>query len=182
MIIKSINNWLENIVIKHNFCPFAKKELLRNSIRYYVSEADNTEDALHHLMDELIFLDQHPETETTLLIIPEGFNDFDDFLDLVEIANALLEECHYRGIYQLANFHPDYCFQGSDNNDPANYTNRAPYPVLHLIRERSLERAVANHPDPEGIPERNIAYARELGLERLQSELKLTKQTKSPKL
>lgn len=175
MVKKSIKNWLESIVIGHDFCPFAKKELLRDSIRYCINDSSNTEDTLHHLVDEFIFLDQHPETETTLFILPKGFDDFDDFLDLVEIANALLEEQHYAGIYQLANFHPDYCFHGSDNNDPANYTNRSPYPVLHLIRERSLERAVASHPNPEGIPERNIAYARDLGLGRLQSELKATK-------
>ncbi len=175
MVKKSIKKWLETIVIGHDFCPFAKKELLQDSIRYYINGSSNTEDTLHDLVDEFIFLDQHPEIETTLFILPKGFDDFDDFLDLVEIANALLEEQHYSGIYQLANFHPDYCFHGSDNNDPANYTNRSPYPVLHLIRESSLERAVASHPDPEGIPERNIAYARALGLETLQAELALTK-------
>ena len=178
MIVKQTKNWLEQIVIKHNFCPFAERELLRDSIRYFINEVSNTEDTLHHLVDEFIFLDQHPETETTLFIIPEGFNDFDDFLDLVEIANALLEEQDYRGTYQLANFHPDYCFHGSDENDPANYTNRSPYPTLHLIREKSLERAVASHPDPEGIPERNIAYARELGVNKLQSELQFIRESK----
>jgi hypothetical protein len=172
VVKQSIKNWLEQIVIKHDFCPFAKKELLRDSIRYYVNESSNTEDTLQQLINECVFLDQHTETETTLFIIPEGFNDFDDFLDLVAIANALLEEQHYFGIYQLANFHPNYCFHGSDNDDPANYTNRSPYPVLHLIREGSLERAVANHPDPEGIPERNIHHARKLGLKQLQAELK----------
>ncbi len=175
VIKKSIKNWLENIIIQHDFCPFAKRELLRNSIRYYLNESSNTEDTLHNLMDEFIFLDRHPETETTLFIIPQGFDDFDDFLDLVEIANALLEEQHYSGVYQLANFHPDYCFYGSDNNDPANYTNRSPYPLLHLIRENSLERAIANHPDPKGIPARNISYAKELGLKKLQAELEATK-------
>ncbi|HFC92029.1 MAG TPA: DUF1415 domain-containing protein [Leucothrix mucor] len=178
MIAKQTKNWLEKIVIKHDFCPFAQRELLRDSIRYSINEASNTEDTLHHLVDEFIFLDRHPETETTLFIIPEGFNDFDDFLDLVEIANALLEEQHYSGIYQLANFHPDYCFHGSDEDDPANYTNRSPYPILHLIREKSLERAVASHSDPESIPERNIAYARELGVHKLKSELYAIKQNR----
>ncbi len=178
MIAKQTKNWLEQIVIKHNFCPFAQRELLRDSIRYSINEASNTEDTLHHLVDEFLFLDQHPEIETTLFIIPEGFNNFDDFLDLVEIANALLEEQHYSGIYQLANFHPDYCFHGSDEDDPANYTNRSPYPTLHLIREKSLECALANHSDPEGIPERNIAYARELGVHKLQSELHSIQQNK----
>jgi hypothetical protein len=176
VIIKRTRTWLEKIVIQYNFCPFAKKELLRDSIRYYVNKSSNTGDTLHALIDELIFLEQHPETETTLFIIPEGFSHFDDFLDLVEIANALLDEQHYTGVYQLANFHPDYCFHGSDNQDPANYTNRAPYPILHLLREKSLENTIANHPNPEGIPQRNIAYARKLGLERLQAELALINQ------
>ncbi len=175
MVKKSIQKWLKTIVIQHDFCPFAKKELLRDSIRYCVNDSSNTKETLHNLMDEFLFLDRQPEIETTLFILPQGFDDFDDFLDLVEIANALLEEQHYLGIYQLASFHPDYCFHGSDNKDPANYTNRSPYPVLHLIRESSLEKAIANHPDPEDIPERNIAYARELGLETLQAELELTK-------
>jgi hypothetical protein len=175
MPIKHTKKWLEHIVIKHNFCPFAQRELLRNSIRYTMNESRYIEDTLHHLVDEFIFLDQHPETETSLLIIPQGFNDFDDFLDLVEIANALLEEQHYRGIYQLATFHPDYCFHGSDDNDPENYTNRSPYPTLHLIREKSLEQAIASHPDPEGIPKRNITYARELGINQLRSELQQIK-------
>lgn len=175
MPIKNTKNWLEHIVIKHNFCPFAERELRRESIRYVINESSYIEDTLHHLVDEFIFLDQHLETETSLFIIPQGFNDFDDFLDLVEIANALLEEQHYSGIYQLATFHPDYCFHGSDEDDPANYTNRSPYPTLHLIREKRLERAVASHPDPAGIPERNITYARALGINQLRSELQQIK-------
>jgi hypothetical protein len=175
VVIQHTKNWLEHVIIKYNFCPFAKKEYLNNSIRYVINESSNTAEILHALVDEFLFLDQHPDTETTLLIIPKGFNDFDNFLDLIEIANALLEERHYRGIYQLATFHPDYCFQGADDNDPANYTNRAPYPILHLLRENSLEHAIANHPDPEGIPERNIAYAQELGIEKLQSDFQSIK-------
>jgi len=167
VIVKRTKDWLENIIIQYNFCPFAKNELLRDSIRYYISDCSNTGDILHALIDELIFLDQHPDTETILFIIPAGFANFDDFLDLVEIANALLDAQQYTGVYQLANFHPDYCFHGSDNQDPANYTNRAPYPILHLLREESVAKAIASHPNPEAIPERNIAYARKLGLKRL---------------
>lgn len=174
-VIQHTKDWLERVIIKHNFCPFAKKEHLNNSIRYVLNETCNTADTLHCLVDEVLFLDQHPKVETTLLIIPEGFDNFDDFLDLVEIANALLEERRYSGVYQLAHFHPDYCFQGSDNNDPANYTNRSPYPTLHLLRENSLDYAIENHPDPEGIPDRNIAYAQALGLEQLQDDLKAIK-------
>jgi hypothetical protein len=181
MIIECTQEWLEKSVIKHDFCPFAKKEQQHESIRYYHNKSTNMEDTLHQLVDEFIFLDQHPEIETTLFIIPQGFDHFDDFLDLVEISNALLEEQQYGGVYQLAQFHPDYCFQGADNTDPANYTNRAPYPILHILREQSLEHAIANHPDPEGIPERNIAYTRALGLEVLQNELNAIKKIAKPK-
>lgn len=176
MIIECTKRWLEKSVIKHDFCPFAKKEQQRDRIRYYHNKSTNTEDVLYQLVDEFIFLDQHPDIETTLFIIPQGVEHFDDFIDLVEISNALLEEQGYRGVYQLAHFHPDYCFQGADNKDPANYTNRAPYPILHLLREQSLERAIANHPDPDGIPERNIVYTRALGLAILQAELKAIKE------
>ncbi len=167
-IAENTKQWLRNVVIKHNFCPFAKRELLRDSIRYLVVESSELELVLQTLVDEFIYLDHHDDTETTLVILPNGFDYFDDYLDLVEIANALLEDQDYAGIYQLASFHPDYCFEGADNDDPANYTNRSPYPTLHIIRESSLERAIASHPNVEGIPERNIIYARGLGLEEFQ--------------
>ncbi|RTZ66691.1 MAG: DUF1415 domain-containing protein [Aquificaceae bacterium] len=172
-VVKQTKKWLEDIVIKHNFCPFAKKELLRDSIRFYVIDSSDMAEALQALVDEFFYLDNHTETETTLVILPNGFNQFDDYLDLVALANALLEDQEYSGIYQLASFHPDYCFEGTDNDDPANYTNRSPYPTLHIIRETSLARAIASHPDVAGIPEQNIAYARKLGRDKLQSDLDL---------
>ena len=171
IIIKQTKKWLEDIVIKHNFCPFAKRELLRDSIRFHVVDSSDMAEALQALADEFFYLDHQEATETTLVIFPQGFNHFDDYLGLVELANALLEDQEYSGIYQLASFHPDYCFEGSDNNDPANYTNRSPYPTLHIIRESSLARAIERHPDAEGIPERNIDYARELGLEKCRNDL-----------
>jgi hypothetical protein len=118
-------------------------------------------------------LDADAETETTLLILPTGWDDFDDYLDLLAIAEQLLIEQHYEGIYQLASFHPDYRFETdlAGEEDPANYTNRSPYPMLHIIRETSIDRAVANHPDPDNIPVRNITLTRELGLEKLRALL-----------
>ncbi|HIO92655.1 MAG TPA: DUF1415 domain-containing protein [Leucothrix mucor] len=176
-IIRHTKKWLEEVVIKHNFCPFAKKELLRDSIHYQAVESSDMEVGLQALAEEFFLLDQQEKIETTLVIFPNGFNDFNDYLDLVEIANALLEDQGYLGIYQLASFHPDYCFADSDNDDPANYTNRSPYPTLHIIREKSLARAIKNHPDAEAIPDRNIAFARDIGLEKLQTDLDSIKNT-----
>lgn len=167
--IGNTKDWLENIVIKHNFCPFAKKELLKDSIRFHLIESNSMETILEELVDEFTFLDKHPNVETTLLVLNESFDDFDDYLDLVEISNALLEDQGHLGVYQIASFHPDYCFEDTDVDDPANYTNRSPYPTLHILREASLENAIESHPDPEGIPERNIAYARTLGLDALKN-------------
>jgi len=170
-ILQHTRNWVAQVIVKLNFCPFAKPVMDNDGIRYHVVEADELEEALHGLIEQCQYLDEHNEIETTLVIYPAGFNDFNDFLDLVEIANQLLAEQGYEGIYQLAHFHPDYCFEGEEPNDPANYTNRSPYPMLHLIREASLEKALDSYPDPEGIPERNIKLAREMGLAAMRSAL-----------
>jgi len=173
-VIGATQNWLTKFIIAFNICPFARREQQRNSIRYRVSRTDRAETALETLIEECRFLDENPETETTLLILPNGFKDFDDYLDMLDIAERLLHAQHYEGIYQLASFHPDYCFEMAselEQDDPANYTNRSPYPMLHIIRESSIERAVATYPDPENIPARNIKLTRELGLEKLQALL-----------
>ena len=100
--------------------------------------------------------------------LPVHFAEFEDYLDLVELAEALSVELGYEGIYQIASFHPEYCFGGADENDPANYTNRSPYPMVHLLREDSISRALEHYADPEGIPDRNIALARTKGLKQMQ--------------
>lgn len=171
-IIKATQNWLDSFIIPYNICPFAGRERRRNSIRYRVVDALQTQTVLEALIDECAWLDTHAETETTLLILPNGFADFDDYLDMLEIAERLLPVQNYEGIYQLASFHPDYCFATDIDNDAANYTNRSPYPMLHIIREDSLEQALASYPDPENIPARNIKLTRELGAEKLQALLK----------
>jgi hypothetical protein len=158
-------------VIGHNFCPFAKAALDAGRVYFAVSHASTLEPALQALIDECLRLDHDATIETTLVIYPDAFAAFDDFLDLIELANRLLDMQGYEGTYQLAHFHPDYCFEGSDSNDPANYTNRSPWPTLHIIREASLEKAVANHPNPEDIPQRNIRVAQQLGIDTLKAEL-----------
>lgn len=172
-IINATQTWLNSFIIAFNICPFARREQQRNSIRYRVAHQENLEQALQTLIEECAYLDLHAETETTLLIFPTQFEDFENYLDMLEIAERLLIAQHYEGIYQLASFHPDYHFEtdSDDGDDPANYTNRSPYPMLHIIRETSIERAVASYPDPENIPNRNIKLTRELGREKLKSLL-----------
>lgn len=170
-IIDQTQCWVKNIIIGHNFCPFAKREMERESIRYRVNHSTDLEPALQAMIDECAHLDDNDATETTLLIFPEGFQDFENYLDLVELGEKLIADQDYEGIYQFASFHPDYCFAGAEQNDAANYTNRSPYPMLHLIREASMEQALKHHPEPEKIPERNVEHARELGLEEMKRQL-----------
>ncbi|MCE9685056.1 DUF1415 domain-containing protein [Shewanella sp. AS16] len=161
--ISSTTHWVRDVIVKYNICPFARRELDRGSIRYIVSEAHKPAAVLKDLLAECRFLDQHPDTETTLFIVPRGFEGFYPYLDLVDAAEDMLVEQGYEGQYQLASFHPDYCFDGEPQDDAANYTNRSPYPTLHLIREASMEQALADYEDPESIPERNIAFSRRKG-------------------
>ena len=156
--------WLEQVVIGHNFCPFAKRELRRNAIRFAECPCDRNEDVLEQLVAECEFLDTHPDIETTLLVLPRGFEGFLDYLDMLELAERLLAQLGYEGVYQIASFHPDYCFADADNDDAANFTNRSPYPMLHLLREASLSMAIDNHPDIDAIPSANVSKARELGV------------------
>ncbi len=169
--VDATRQWLRDVVIGHNFCPFAKRELERDSIACSVCDSAELSELLQSLVGQCRRLDADPSIETLLLIFPRGVADFDGFLQLLELANELLFEQGYEGVYQLASFHPDYCFEGEATDDAANYTNRAPYPVLHILREASLARALESVAQPELIPERNIAYARQLGIEQLRAQL-----------
>ena len=170
-IIKQTEAWLTTFIIKYNICPFASREHDRGSIHYSVVESNRTEHCLEAVFTECLLLDAKAGIETSLIIYPNHFSQFDDYLDFLAMAESLLIKQNYEGIYQLASFHPHYCFAGENPKDPANYTNRSPYPMLHLIREASLEQAVKSYPDPELIPERNIKLTRELGREKLQNLL-----------
>lgn len=161
-------HWINSVVIGCNFCPFAAKAMLQKSIRYVVLPEATIHSALEAFVEELHHLDQTADVETTLVIFPNHFADFEDYLDLVELAEDLSAEQGYEGVYQVASFHPAYCFAGTKDDDPTNYTNRSPYPMLHLLREDSITRALKHYVDPEGIPERNIAFAQEKGLKYLQ--------------
>jgi len=170
-LIAATQTWLKTIIIEYSICPFAKRELERGSIRFSINHDTEIESCLLNLMMECDRLTIDSSIETTLLIYDSAFTAFDDYLDFLELAETLLIEQDYEGVYQLASFHPDYCFEGAKQDDPANYTNRSPYPMLHLLRETSIERAVATYPHPENIPLRNIELTRELGLAKMQALL-----------
>ncbi|WP_371379044.1 DUF1415 domain-containing protein [Thalassotalea aquiviva] len=175
-VVAQTKLWLEQVIIKLNFCPFAKKEFVQNTIAYPVIRQHSMALALEQLQQQFVVLDNNPKIATSLVIFPEHFNDFYDFLDLVDMSQALLESLGYEGIYQIATFHPNYVFEGVPQHDASHFTNRSPYPTLHLIREDDMERAVKAHPDPEGIPDTNIKLSQELGAEYFQSLLLSFKQ------
>jgi len=164
-------HWVETLVVDLNLCPFAKRELVRDRIRFAVSEASNEEALLEQLHQELLLLEQNGDVETTLLIHPFVLQAFSDYNDFLSLAEGLLIQMGLEGVYQIASFHPDYQFAGTELDDVENYTNRTPYPLMHLIREESLERAIANYPDPDNIPQRNIELVTSMGEEKLKGML-----------
>lgn len=157
--------WVENMVVGLNLCPFAAPVVRAGTIRYRVSEARDEEALLREFLQDLSDLVATPEQElsTTLLITPHLLADFDDFLDLVADAEALLEQAGVEDLFQIASFHPGYLFEGVAAADISHWTNRAPYPTLHLIRQDEMSRALAFYKDPEQIPLRNIERLRQLG-------------------
>jgi hypothetical protein len=162
-VIQNTLHWVDKVIIGENLCPFAKKEREQKSIRTLCCREEETAYTLQALLDELVFLDNNSQVETTLFILPDTYHDFFDYLDLVDTANKLLQREDYEGIYQLATFHPSYLFADAPAEDTSHYTNRSPYPMLHIIREESLEKALERYPNPEQIPERNISHAQKLG-------------------
>ena len=169
--LAATRQWVETFVVARNICPFAGREVARDTIRYVILDAGDWEQALLTLVAECERLDETPAIETTLLVLTPGLEAFDDYLDFLEVAEALLADQGYEGTYQLASFHPEYRFADAEPEDPANFTNRSPFPMLHLLREAGLEQALAHYPDPEAIPERNIAALRDVGHEALAQAL-----------
>lgn len=166
-IIATTRKWLERAVIGLNLCPFAKSVHVKGQVRYVVSAARSEDALLDDLERELKFLAEAApaEVDTTLLITPEVLTDFDDFASFLDLVEVVLRTQGLSGTLQVASFHPDYVFADAEPDDIANYTNRAPYPTLHLIREASLARATAAFPDAADIYERNIETLRALGHE-----------------
>jgi uncharacterized protein len=167
LIISQTRKWIVDVVVGCNFCPFALREVKRDSI-YFEVVGGNKEDVLKALSAAFAKMKEQDEIETLFLLLPQNFRRFADYLKLVQSAEALIRKEGYEGIFQVASFHPDYLFAGSSLNDAANYTNRSPYPMLHILREESVSRAIDSYPDTGGIPEKNTAFARQKGLAYMQ--------------
>ena len=163
-VINQTKKWITDVVLGCNFCPFASAAMKQERVHYEVETSDAASICIDSLLREMIRLDNDRSIETIFLIFPESFGEFNEYLDLVSRAEKSIKQNGYEGIYQLASFHPLYSFAGSTENDAANYTNRSVYPMLHLLREESIDKALENYKDPENIPERNIHFAREKGL------------------
>lgn len=167
-IAHSVRQWLESLVIELNLCPFAKRELVKDRVRFAVTPAATEDELLQALHDELQLIEQDDAIETTLLIHPQVLQDFADYNQFLNAADSLLAGMQLEGVIQIASFHPDYQFGGTEPDAAENYTNRSPYPLLHLLREDSLERVIADTLDVAEIPVRNIALMNEMGREKLQ--------------
>ena len=164
-VLEQTRRWVERAVIGLNLCPFAKAVYVKNQVRLVVSKARHADGLLEELDRELDFLVATPasETDTTLLIHPTLFEDFLDFNDFLEVAEGVVDEHGLEGVIQLASFHPQFQFDGTEPDDISNCTNRAPFAILHLLREDSVERAVESFPQAESIFETNIATLEKLG-------------------
>ena len=169
--VSTVRRWVDSMVVGLNLCPFARPELAKNRVRIVATEADTEEQLLLELQAELERLDQDASLETTLLAHPQLLADFGDYNQFLDLADALLVQMGLEGIYQVASFHPDYQFDGTAADDEENFTNRSPYPLLHILREDSLERAIATFPDVDQIPLRNIQLMNRLGRKKLQALL-----------
>lgn len=168
-------NWIEQLVIGHQLCPFAKKPFIQQQIRYVVFEAAKLNALDELLTEELRFLEATAatEVETTIIILTDTLKDFYSYWNYMEFAAEKLERLHVEGVLQLASFHPQYQFADTAADDLSNYTNRSPYPLIHILREASLEAVLEHYPNPELIPERNIEKMQQLGLNAILELLKI---------
>jgi hypothetical protein len=166
-ILANTRLWLEKAIIGLNLCPFAKAVYVKNQVKLVVSQARHLDDFLEDLDRELLFLANcsPEEADTSLLIHPTLFADFLLFNDMMELADQAITDHQLEGVIQLAPFHPEFQFEGTNADDISNYTNRSPYPTIHLIRESSIDKAIAAIPNPDTIFERNIALLEEMGHE-----------------
>lgn len=163
--------WIESMVIGLGLCPFAQRVVRAEKVRYVTTQASDLPDLLPILAHEMTALSaEEPAFETTLILAP-ALHDFDEYLDALALADGLVVDLALEGTLQVASFHPDYRFADAPADDVAHFTNRAPVPAFHLLREADVERAVADHPDAEGIAATNIARLRALGLAAISARL-----------
>jgi hypothetical protein len=156
--------WIKQVVIDCRFCPFAALPVKKNTVRYAVERSGDTDVVLNTIIAECEYLEENSDVETTFVILPESYHDFYAYLKFLAQAEKALKKSGYEGTYQIAGFHPEYLFAGSDESDAANYTNRSIYPMVHLLRESSIDEALENYAEPESIPDTNIAFAQKKGV------------------
>ena len=163
--IITTQRWIQSFVVELNLCPFAQHVTARDVIRYTACANESLQDILHALHEEMDWLDSDPETETSFLILTSGMKDFSDFNDCLGMAQELLVMMNWVGRYQLVGFHPHHQFDGTDPDDAENYTNRSPYPMVHILRESSVTQAVDATANIALIPTRNTDTLNQLGVE-----------------
>ena len=168
-ITGSVQRWVESFVVELNLCPFAKRELIQNRIRFALTAAQTEEELLTALQAEFELLDSDTSIETTLLIHAKVLQDFYDYNQFLDYADKLLLQMGLEGVYQIASFHPHYQFGNTGPDAAENYTNRSPYPMLHIIREESITRAIADSPHLDQVSARNIKLMNQLGKDRLRA-------------
>ena len=163
----AIGRWIDEVVVGMRLCPFAAGPWKAGEVRIAVSAATNAEDAVKDALDEAMHLMEVSEDEvgTTLVAFPSALADFETFLDAEETLAAILDQAGCEGILQVASFHPDYVFADAEEGDIGNWTNRAPVPILHILREVQVTQAVDQHPDSESIPAENVRRLEALGKE-----------------
>ncbi|WP_163931065.1 DUF1415 family protein [Paraferrimonas sp. SM1919] len=168
---KQTKAWVEAFIVKFNICPFAKPSIEQQGLDYHICEHSSLDEALEATLTHAHQLAQDPKIESRLLIFNNGFTKFEDFLELIDYCDAMLAPMGLTGQVQIAHFHPDYCFADVDPEDPQNFTNRAPWPTLHLIDEHAMELALSGPIDSEAVPERNIVFCQRRGHQYLQQLL-----------
>jgi uncharacterized protein len=156
VFINSVRRWFEKAVLGLNLCPFAFRPYKQGTIHFELSHAVDDETCLTDLHNQLLKMEKDESIETMILIIPHHLTHFDDYIQFMALAELLLEQQEWEGIFQIASFHPDYCFEGAEPDDRANWTNRSPFPLLHLIREQSISDVIDSNADVEQVPHTNI--------------------------
>lgn len=166
-----VRNWIEQVVIGLNFCPFARKPYDEKRVSIVIDHATEDDAILEVVLKELLNLENSTASklETTLIVLPNAYHDFIEYNSLLHVLNNVLELEGFEGVFQIASFHPHYQFAGTQPEARENFTNRAPFPILHLIREDSIEKVLALHPDPDSIPETNIKRLNQLSEAQLSS-------------
>ena len=171
--LKITKAWIQELVIGLNLCPFAQRPFATDKIRFILMEEVELEELVEKVLQEALYLSQVDtmRVETTIIIHPDLLLEFELYLDAIALLEDLLKQLKLEGIIQIASFHPDYQFEGTKFDDVENYTNRAPFPLIHLLREDLMEAALENYPNPEQIPERNIKKMQELGKDKVKELL-----------